>query len=44
MISGPLSHFESSQGGVIAIDLTRVNDDNPKGSLMSFNATAKRQK
>lgn len=37
-------YFESSQGGEIAIDLTKVDGDNLKGSLMSYDATAKRLK
>ncbi|TAE23423.1 MAG: hypothetical protein EAZ91_22445 [Cytophagales bacterium] len=37
-------YFESSQGGEISIELTKVDDDNLKGSLMSFDATAKRGK
>lgn len=38
-------YFESSQGGDIALDLTKVDNDNLKGMLMdSFNATAKRIK
>ena len=37
-------YFESSQGGEISIDLDRVDDNNLKGSLMSFEATAKRIK
>jgi hypothetical protein len=37
-------YFESSQGGEISIDLDKVDDDNLKGSLMSFEATAKRIK
>lgn len=36
--------FESSQGGEMPIDLAKVDDDNLKGSLMSFEATAKRVK
>ena len=37
-------YFESSQAGEIAIDLAKVDNDNLKGSLMSFDATAKRVK
>ena len=37
-------YFESSQGGEISIDLDKVDDNNLKGSLMSFEATAKRIK
>ncbi len=37
-------YFESSQAGEIAIELTKVDDDNLKGALMSFDATAKRLK
>ncbi len=34
-------YFESSQAGEISIDLDKVDDNNLKGSLMSFEATAK---
>lgn len=38
-------YFESSQGGDIALDLAKVDQDNLKGILMdSYNATAKRMK
>ncbi len=37
-------YFESSQGGEISIDLEKVDDNNLKGTLMSFDATAKRIK
>ncbi len=37
-------YFESSQAGEISIDLMKVDDDNLKGSLMSYEATAKRLK
>jgi len=38
-------YFDSSQAGEIAIDLTKVDDDNLAGSLMSnFDAKAKRVK
>ncbi len=38
-------YFDSSQAGEIAIDLTKVDDDNLSGSLMSnFDAKAKRLK
>ncbi len=37
-------YFESSQGGEVSIDLTKVDNDNLKGSLSSFDATAKRLK
>ncbi|MFN8355111.1 MAG: hypothetical protein U0Y10_11725 [Spirosomataceae bacterium] len=37
-------YFESSQGGEISIDLDKVDNDELKGSLMSFDATAKRMK
>lgn len=37
-------YFESSQGGEISIDLTKVDNDNLKGSLMDFDAKAKRLK
>ena len=37
-------YFESSQGGEISIDLTKVDDNNLKGTLMDFTATAKRVK
>lgn len=37
-------YFESSQGGEMAIDLTKVDDDNLKGTLYNFDATAKRVK
>jgi hypothetical protein len=37
-------YFESSQGGEISIDMAKVDDDNLKGSLMSFDAKAKRIK
>lgn len=35
-------YFESSQGGEISIDLTKVDNDNLKGTLSTFDATAKR--
>jgi hypothetical protein len=37
-------YFESSQGGEISIDLEKVDDNNLKGKLMDFDATAKRIK
>lgn len=38
-------YFESSQAGEVSIDLTKVDDDdNLKGTLMSYDATAKRLK
>ncbi|WP_428666092.1 hypothetical protein [Runella sp.] len=37
-------YFESSQAGEISIDLDKIDDNNLKGSLMSFEATAKRIK
>lgn len=37
-------YFESSQAGEISIDLTKVDDDHLKGSLMSYDAKAKRLK
>lgn len=38
-------YFESSQGGEIALELAKVDNDNLKGMLMdSFDATAKRLK
>jgi hypothetical protein len=37
-------YFEFSQGEEISIDLAKVDDDNLKGSLMSFDAKAKRIK
>jgi hypothetical protein len=37
-------YFESSQGGEISIDLDKVDDNNLKGSLMSYDVTAKRIK
>jgi hypothetical protein len=37
-------YFESSQGGEISVELEKVDDNNLKGSLMSFDATAKRVK
>ena len=39
-----LMYFESSQGGEIAIDLTKVDNDSLKGTLSTFDATAKRLK
>ncbi|NBB21312.1 hypothetical protein GVN20_18245 [Runella sp. CRIBMP] len=37
-------YFESQQGGEISIDLEKVDDNNLKGKLMDFEATAKRIK
>ncbi|MDB5242569.1 MAG: hypothetical protein JWP57_3194 [Spirosoma sp.] len=37
-------YFESSQGGEIPIDLTKVDNDNLKGTLSTFDAAAKRLK
>lgn len=38
-------YFESSQGGEIALELAKIDNDNLKGILMdSFDATAKRLK
>ena len=37
-------YFESSQGGEISIDLAKEDADNLKGSLMNFDAKAKRIK
>lgn len=37
-------YFESSQGGEIPIDLTKVDTDRLKGTLSTFEATAKRLK
>lgn len=37
-------YFESSQGGEIAMELAKVDDDHLKGSLMSFETTATRLK
>ncbi|WP_255709244.1 hypothetical protein [Spirosoma sp. KNUC1025] len=34
--------FDSSQGGEVPIELTKVDDDNLKGTLSTFEATAKR--
>lgn len=36
--------FDSSQGGEISIDLTKVDEDNLKGALMDFDASAVRLK
>jgi hypothetical protein len=36
--------FESSQAGELSIDLEKVDDNNLKGSLMSYEAVAKRRK
>jgi hypothetical protein len=35
-------YFESSQGGEVPIELTKVDDDNLKGTISTFDATAKR--
>lgn len=37
-------YFESSQGGEMAIDLAKVDENNLKGTLYTFDATAKRVK
>jgi hypothetical protein len=37
-------YFESSQGGEVPIDLTKVDNDTLKGTLATFDATAKRLK
>ena len=37
-------YFESSQAGEISVNLAKVDDDNLKGTLMSYDATAKRLK
>ncbi|MCY7356471.1 MAG: hypothetical protein LH609_03210 [Rudanella sp.] len=37
-------YFNSSQAGEISVELTKVDNDNLKGALMSFDATAKRVK
>jgi hypothetical protein len=37
-------YFMSSQGGEIAVDLDKIDNDNLKGGLMSYNAAAKRVK
>lgn len=37
-------YFESSQAGEISIELAKVDNDTLKGSLMSYEATAKRLK
>ncbi|GAB2557470.1 hypothetical protein [Spirosoma aerophilum] len=37
-------YFESSQGGEVSIDLTKVDTDTLKGTLATFDATAKRLK
>lgn len=37
-------YFESSQAGEISVELAKVDADNLKGALMSFDATAKRVK
>lgn len=42
--NGMVIHFKSSQGEDTSIDLTKVDDDNLKGTLMGFSATAKRLK
>ena len=39
-----LMSFESSQGGEVPIELTKVDDDTLKGTLSTFDATAKRLK
>jgi hypothetical protein len=36
--------FESSQGGEMTLDLAKVDNDNLKGTLFTFEATAKRLK
>lgn len=37
-------YFESSQGGEVPIELTKVDNDTLKGTLSTFDATAKRLK
>jgi hypothetical protein len=37
-------YFESSQGGEMSIDLTKVDNENLKGTLYNFDAVAKRMK
>lgn len=37
-------YFDSTQAGELAINLSKVDDDNLKGALMSFDAVAKRVK
>ena len=37
-------YFESSQGGEVPIELTKVDENNLKGTLSTFDATAKRLK
>lgn len=39
-----MMYFESSQGGEVPIELTKVDDNNLKGTLSTFDATAKRLK
>ncbi|QHW01591.1 hypothetical protein GJR95_36800 [Spirosoma endbachense] len=39
-----MMYFDSSQGGEVPIELTKVNDDNLTGTLSTFDATAKRVK
>ncbi|GAB3787424.1 hypothetical protein GCM10028818_52380 [Spirosoma horti] len=39
-----MMYFESSQVGEVPIDLTKVDDDNLKGTLSTFDAAAKRVK
>ena len=37
-------YFESRQGGEVSIDLDKVDENNLKGSISGFDATAKRMK
>ena len=39
-----LMYFESSQGGEVPIELTKVDNDTLKGTLSTYDATAKRLK
>jgi len=39
-----IMYFESSQGGEIAIDLTKMINESLKGNLSTFDAIAKRLK
>ncbi|GAB4024604.1 hypothetical protein [Spirosoma koreense] len=39
-----MMYFESSQGGEVPIELTKVDDNTLKGTLSTFDATAKRLK
>jgi hypothetical protein len=37
-------NFDTTQAGEVSLELAKVDDDNMKGAIMSFTATAKRQK